>query len=613
MQLNKKSFWKAGLARFASSGAWIPLLVGMYVAVGDMATRRMGIPFRSVLLYVEMLLLAALMVCVFHYAYRWLLRASHADELEQPVADGLEQPSAYKQRLLVFWHQLTPKSVGHDTLLLAACWSPYALLLFPEVMGWDAGDQLAQFFGISAFGMPEGQIWDHHPFLDTYLWGGFALVGHKLTGSYFSGITVFLILQLLAGALVIAHALAYFTSRLNAPANLVRAVTVFFCVFPMFPIAFLSLYKDYTHLVFFIPWCVMFTELVRTRLGSLKKPWFFAAFLVISVLASMTKKTGMYVILFCVLFLLLVKAAAKLKVLVAALLALIFAFSSVLPAAVLFKPLGVVKSNASFAVVVPINMVARVAHEDPQGVTQEEKQVVESFVGLDWQTLGDSYNPYSSDPITVLNPRDQEVSLAKFMSVWLSIGLKRPKVYVNSFFAQTSGWVALQRPESRSVSNGNNDGNYVPNILFSRIKAYVITCINGDTYGSLVDTQKDESCKGDAVLGRYQSFVKNLLQWLHGIPVLNVLFYAAIWIILPFFLLYAIWQRRRTICAPRALLTLLPLVVSVLTLFLYAVSGGDYVHYMFHAVVLGPLYLLYSFATKTISTGAATNTEPRRG
>ena len=46
-------------------------------------------------------------------------------------------------------------------------------------------------------------------------------------------------------------------------------------------------------------------------------------------------------------------------------------------------------------------------------------------------------------------------------------------------------------------------------------------------------------------------------------------------------------------------------------LFLYAVSGGDYVHYMFHAVVLGPLYLLYSFATQTVPAGVATITGAR--
>ena len=590
MQLNKKSFWMTGAARFASSGAWIPLLVGMYVAVGDMATRRMGIPFRSVLLYVEMVLLAALMVCVFHYAYRWLLRASHTDELEQPIA--------YKQRLLVFWHQLTPKSVGHDTLLLAAYWSPYALLLFPEVMGWDAGDQLAQFFGISAFGMPEGQIWDHHPFLDTYLWGGAALVGYKLTGSYISGITVFLILQFLAGALAITHALAYFTSRLNAPANLVKAVNVFFCVFPIFPIGFLSLYKDYTHIVFFIPWCVMFTELVRTHLNSLKKPSFFAAFLVISVLASMTKKTGMYIVLFCMLFLLLMKAAAKMKVMVAALLALIFACSSALPAALLFEPLGVVKSNATFAAVVPMNMVARVAHEDPEGVTQGEKQVVERFIGLDWQTLGESYNPYTSDPITIAYPMDGGVGLAQFMGAWLSIGLKHPKTYINSFFAETSGWVAFKRPASRSASNTN----YVSN-TFVDASYYFATRVNKDTYGILIDGEAGEN--GSIIItGKRQHFLQDLLKWLYSIPLLNVLSYAVPWVILPFFLLYVVWRRRQTIVAKQALMTLLPLVVSVLTLFLYAVSGGDHIHYMFHAIVLGPLYLLYSFARKDFSTTA---------
>ena len=432
--------------------------------------------------------------------------------------------------------------------------------------------------------------------------GGAALLGYKLTGSYFSGITVFLILQFLAGALVIAHVLAYFASRLNAPANLVRAVTVFFCVFPKFPIAFLSLYKDYTHIVFFIPWCVMFTELVRTRLNSLKKPWFFVAFLVISVLASMTKKTGMYIVLFCLLFLLLMKAAAKTKVIVAALLALIFACSSVLPAALLFEPLGVVKSNATFAAVVPMNMVARVAHEDPEGVTQEEKQVVERFIGLDWQTLGKRYNPYSSDPITIGHPMNEEISFAKFMRVWLSIGLRHPKTYINSFFAQTSGWVAFTRPASRSV----NSGDYVANVL-SRGNE-VFTCVREDRYGTLIDAHTVESCQGVAIAGKRQSFLKALQQWLYSIPVLNVVFYTPTWIILPFFLLYVVWQRRQTICASQALLTLLPLVVSVLTLFLYAVSGGDCIHYMFHAIVLGPLYLLYSFATQTVPAGVATIT-----
>ncbi len=593
-QLSKKSCLTAGAARFISSGAWIPALVGMYVAVGDMATRQARIPFRSTSLYVEMLLLAALTVCVFYYAYQWLARVNNTDALEQPAAPELEQSATYKRRLFTFQHQLTLKSVSHDALLLVVCWSPYLLLLFPGAVGWDAGDQLAQFFGVSAFSMPEGQIWDHHPFLDTYLWGGAALLGYKLTGSYIYGLTVFLIVQFLAGAFAIAHALAYLVSKFNTPAKLVKAITVFFCVFPLFPVAFLSLYKDYTHIVFFIPWCVMFTELVRTQLNVLKSPRFFAAFLAISVLASMTKKTGMYIVLFCMLFLLLLKAATKIKVLVVALLVLIFACSSALPAALLFEPLNVVKNNAQFAAVVPMNMVARVAKEDPNGVTQEEKQIVEGFIGLDWQTIGEQYRPYSSDPITVLTPMDQEVSFAKFMSAWLTIGLKHPKIYINSFFAQTSGWVAFQQPASRS----GNGGNYTANLLSPRNR--FATCVNKDTYGTLIDGQSNESSCGGGVTvtGKRQAFLKNIWQWLYSIPALNVLLYASPWIILPFFLLYVIWQRRRAICAPQALLTLLPLVVSVLTLFLYAVSGGDYLNYMFHAIVLGPLYLLYAFASR---------------
>ena len=571
---------RALISRFFVSGAWIAALVGMYVAVGDMATKRMRVPLRSPALYVEMALLAAAMVCVFRYVERWIRAASR---------EGCIEPTATRcWGWLRFRYQLTLKGVGHDALLIAACWSPYAVLLFPEVISWDAGDQLAQFFGVSAFGMPAGQIWDHHPFLDTYLWGGASALGYKLTGSYIPGLTVLLILQMLVGAFVIAHAMAYAVSRLNAPVRLARIVTVFFCVFPLFPIAFLSLYKDYTHIVFFIPWCIMFTELVRTRLERLKTPWFVAVFLVLSVVASMTKKTGMYIVLFCLLVLLLMKAAARLKAIIVVLLAAITLLSSVLPSALLFKPLGIVENNDTFAAVVPMNMVARVAHDHPQDVTPQERQIVEDFIGLDWKTIGERYNPYSSDAITVFSPMQRKVSLARFMRVWLSIGLRHPKTYLDSFFAQTSGWVAFQEPAVRSKDNST----MVPNVMFSPYATpRAITRVNKDTFGTLID---GEPFSGGAIAisGERQRSVLAWIQWLVSIPVLNVLFYGVTWLVLPFFLLYMVYRRRRTGRPWQGVFVLVPLVVSALTLFLYAVSGSDYMHYMFHTVALGPLYLL---------------------
>lgn len=388
---------------------------------------------------------------------------------------------------------------------------------------------------------------------------------------------------MLAGAFVIAHAMAYAVSRLNAPTRLARIVTVFFCVFPLFPVAFLTLLKDYTHIVFFIPWCVMFTELVRTHLVSLRKPWFVTAFLVLSVLASMTKKTGMYIVLFCLLVLLLMKAAARLKAIIVVLLAAITLLSSVLPSALLFKPLNIRENNDTFAVVVPMNMVARVAHDHPQDVTPQERQIVEDFIGLDWKTIGERYNPYSSDPITT-GPMERKVSLAQFMRVWLSIGLRHPKTYLDSFFAQTSGWIAFQRSAARS----QDSDSMVPNVMSSASA----TSVNKYTFGKLID---GGTVSGNAVIisGDRQKFVQTLIQWLVSIPVLNVLFYGVTWLVLPFFLLYMVYRRRRTGSPWQGVFVLVPLVVSALTLFLYAVSGSDYMHYMFHTVALGPLYLLF--------------------
>lgn len=63
--------------------------------------------------------------------------------------------------------------------IIYACWSPLLVLLFPGVIWWDTRQQLLQYNGLPN-ALSDGVITDHHPVLDTYLYGWFTDLGLSL-------------------------------------------------------------------------------------------------------------------------------------------------------------------------------------------------------------------------------------------------------------------------------------------------------------------------------------------------------------------------------------------------------------------------------------------------
>lgn len=77
--------------------------------------------------------------------------------------------------------------------IIYACWAPLLVLLFPGVIWWDTRQQLLQYNGLPN-ALSEGAIADHHPVLDTYLYGWFTDLGRAL-GSVDAGVYVFCLVQ----------------------------------------------------------------------------------------------------------------------------------------------------------------------------------------------------------------------------------------------------------------------------------------------------------------------------------------------------------------------------------------------------------------------------------
>lgn len=559
-----------------TSGAAIPIVLGFLFACGTFGAHEGEIPFGQPSFYMYFLLFALLFLASFHVVFRFLAKQ---DDEALNIAEESTRRRSSKFAWVRFEYGESWKASFLDCVRIMACWLPYLLLLYPGVMYWDTGDQVAQFFGIPAFGQPSGMIWDHHPFLDTYLYGAFIWIGHVLTGNYAFGVFLHALAQYAVMGVIIARWLVYLKTR-GLHARVIRVITCFLCFFPMFPIMFASMSKDVTYAIVFMAWMLMFARLVDSELNLLKSPKFLVGFVLLSLLSSMTKKLGMYIVVFCLVIVVFGKFKAMLKTISIAICAFLIAIVSVILPKCYYPVANIKTAGAQAAYAMPIEMLGRAAHAYPNDVSVSEKAGIEQFLLYSWDQISEQYNPYIADTVTAYNTQENASTLLLFKA-WLKIGVRHPLTYVNAFFALESGWITFSS-DVTSINTPNQHGrNYAV-----QMDPTLVTQTNPDTFGKLMPNQNEQN---------RQKVVGSILSMLKNTPILNVLMYVAVWTaVVPAFVMYYLWRRRKESAIYVGIMQQLPYLVSVALLFVYAVSlqiegdRADPTRYMFHALLLAP-------------------------
>lgn len=570
--------------------AWgIPLFLGLVFAMASDAAVHGLIHLDRPYLYGQALLYALLFGLLFNLLFRHLYGSSESDQLSgqqdspmpaiQQAAPDQTHARPHLLALTRFHHQESPKVVGADAIRILCCWLPYMVLLSPGALFWDTGDQLAQYFGLPAMGHAAGVIWDHHPFFDTFLYGWFAQAGHALAGSYEIGLFGYAVLQAVCYALVIAWTLAYLASRSLRP-GLLGVFTAFFCCFPPILMLVMTISKDATHAPLFLLWALLFAKLVDSRLELLRKPLFCGPFILLSILTGLTKKTGLYIVALSLVILVLGHYRKRLKVLAVAMGLLVFLLINMLIPRYLFPVLHVVPGERQASIVMPLQLMARVAADNPPDGTAAEKQALDDNLSFGWQAMGDRYEPYIADPITGHGSNERKGSIGQFARLWLGLGLHHPLSYLNGFMCLESGWLSFTGP----ASTRQPLEPYPRNPLV--IRPITHSTVNPETFGRLSPTRP---------ASQTSQFVDRLYQTLLDTPLINASLYVAPWTsILPTFLLYALWRRRKQRQTASSLIQTLPYLLSIASLYCYAVSvsipdAEEPTRYMFHALLLAPL------------------------
>lgn len=322
------------------------------------------------------------------------------------------------------------------TVLIFICWAPVMLICGRATVGIDAILQLIQFKTGHAWDpmtmkeLPGYVGQDHHPFLDTFLYGFFYDVGVHF-GSAMAGMRLLVILQALVAAFSLVMALTWIRRRTRLPDLSVFLLLCFVAFMPAFPMHMVQILKDMTWVPFFLLWMIAFFEIVYRCLCEQDVGWkLMTAFIALAVVSGLTKKTGVYVTTLSLLVLAVFMRKRSLTILTAAflpaLLVLVLVPSVVLPA------IGYAPGGKQESLSVPIQQVSKVVIDHGKDIAPQDRAVIDRV--LDVEAIGPHWTSFSTDNAKHYGYKVSSTSgdRAEFLKVWVKLFFRFPRDYVSA-------------------------------------------------------------------------------------------------------------------------------------------------------------------------------------
>ncbi len=308
-------------------------------------------------------------------------------------------------------------------VILIVCYIPWLVSSYPGLLDEDTFLQFTQFLGLIT---PS----DHHPYLDTLIYGAFYYAGDTIVGSCRAGIFFYCTHQMIIICLELSLALSYLHRR-GASFGFCIVSAIIIGLAPICSFNASRMVKDMTWMVFFIPFVLMYLETCLTKGEYFKERRsrfvFFALFAIFSVL---TKKTGIYIVVILIGLLILFCSQSIRKKLVVMILGVIVTFG--LWSMLIMPSLGVAKGYSHEALSLPIQQVARASINGGDSLSDEERSLLNKyFPNAD---LAARYQPTYADPVKDLFDVDAyaEDSLG-FWKLYATLGFDRPQDYIAAF------------------------------------------------------------------------------------------------------------------------------------------------------------------------------------
>lgn len=436
--------------------------------------------------------------------------------------------------------------------ITALCWILTYFLLFPGIVVGDTAVQIEQ-------DLSGNEIADWHPFLETKIFGQFFKIGglsHPMLG-----VGVFIALQMIVAIGVVSY-VAYYVQSLMKIRHVGDVALVLLAVYPMAPLSFMTMNKDTTFTICFMLFCVLYCEVWRSRGTLLKHPSFLIAFVVVSLSAIFTKKTGSYLISVALILLIFMIGKKMLRCVAAFIGVMLLLFAQMFVPSVIFPRINVEPGPKQEMLAIPEQQLARIVRDSPGEFTEQERKIIDDVIAVGFNGIDKNYNNYLVDPIKGTDVPNED-SIGAFLKLWIKKGLEHPWQYIATEIGLQSGWISF----SGNVAKG----------------VYVYSSpTDSASANSLSDKVKwPEASTASSVWASWYTDLSNT-------PILNLPMYVCVWAtIIPFGIVFFIWRKAEHMID--ALVPQMPLLLSMGMLLLCPTSG--HARYMLPMMLTAPIFI----------------------
>lgn len=277
----------------------------------------------------------------------------------------------------------------------------------------------------------EGQISSHHPVIHTYLLGWILKLGKAVLGSYEAGFGIFCLMQMLFLSAVFSYTIKKLEQYVSVRFRVI--CSLFLAFVPYNPVSSFTATKDTIFAGFFLL-VVLKTFLIVCRPDEFflsKKEMFLYGLLVFLMCAF--RNTGIYIFIFSFPSFLIVCRKYWRK-------ALALGIGCILVWGLYTGPvygvLHISEGNSAEMLSVPIQQLARVMSDNPEKLTEKERESIEMYIP--------DYRKYISkvaDPVKDTFRGDIfDKDPAGFIKLWVQVGVKCPVTYMEAFLLGNIGF-----------------------------------------------------------------------------------------------------------------------------------------------------------------------------
>lgn len=313
-------------------------------------------------------------------------------------------------------------------LVIFLIWGITYLALFPGIYDYDSIDQTLQF-------LVTKKISSHHPVAHSFLLSAFLEIGNRLFHSYEVGLGIFSLLQMALLAYV-ASEISWRLLKRNHKILFYMSL-LFYTLLPLHSVMAVWVAKDLIFTAFFALTSLSLYDMIcqKDEFWSKKRNWM--RYIILVILMCMFRNNAIYALIFMmpVCFFCYKKDRKKLLLVTAGGICLYLAYQNVM-----LPKLGVTPGNMREMMSIPCQQMAKVYVETPDVYTQEEKEAL--FQLIPEKNINDyQYRPMIADATkNYFNSEEFKSDLTKYAKLYVNIGLKSPRKYIEAFLTNSLGF-----------------------------------------------------------------------------------------------------------------------------------------------------------------------------